>query len=134
MGDFRMTLEGIGGHGCDRNAKAGGEIQGCGKMGCPDCQFAEFVTKMKKTNQVLKATMHHWPANMTDHILSRDEVCIRCGAQDKPYADGRLSLRKLSEPCRDYSEKQEVIDDLSEREVRYPGLIMAVGKRVKGSF
>jgi hypothetical protein len=133
MGDFRMTLEGVGGHGCERNAKQGGEFSGCGRMDCPDCQFAEFVTR-KKTSQVFKATMHHWPANMVDHTLSKDEVCIRCGAQDKPYSDGKPTQRPLSEPCRTYSAAQEVVDDYTEREVKYPGLTRAMGKRVKGSF
>src|SRR5690606_8209271 len=132
MGDFRVTLEATGGHGCNRTAKEGDQITGCGRMDCPDCVTAEYFAKMKKFCSTAKATFHHWPADMTDHVLSKDGVCVRCGAQDQPYADGKPSARMLKEPCRTYSAAQEVIDDYSERNVQYHGMIMAVGRRVKG--
>jgi hypothetical protein len=134
-----MTVEGVGGHGCDRTAKAKSgvtsQLNGCGKMDCPDCLFAEFVAKMKKIGSVYKAKMHHWPADMVDHTMdSKGERCTRCGAQDVPYSDGKPSTHTLKDPCRTYVEAQEVIDDYSESAVQYQGLTRAIGIRVKGSF
>lgn len=103
MGDFRMTIESVGGHGCDRKAKEGDEVHGCGQMGCPDCLFAAFVSQIKRSGMPLnRATFHHWPADMGGG----------------------------------YTPEREVIDDYSEKGVKYPagGFTRATGKRVKGSF
>jgi hypothetical protein len=133
MGDFRMTVEGTGGHGCERKAKEGEDFFGCGRMDCPDCLFAEFVAKMKRIGSVSVATMHHWPADMVVHVLSKDGTCLRCGATDADY-NGKPSIRPLSKPCREYSAAQEVIDDYTEREAKYGGQMRATGHRVKGHF
>ncbi len=136
MGDFRMTIEGVGGHGCDRNAKQGQQLtSACGKMDCPDCAFAEFVAKMKRIGTVYKATMHHWPADMTDHVLdAKKERCVRCGASDEKQPNGQPSVRPLSKQCREYPPSQEVIDDYSERQAQYGGLLRASGVRVHNQF
>jgi hypothetical protein len=109
MGDFRMTIEATGGHGCDRKAKEGGELHGCGQENCPDCMFARFVSDMQRAGmRPFKATMHHWPADLV-------------------LANGATHS---------YTPEHEVIDDYSEKDVKYPGgaFRRASGKRIKGSF
>lgn len=137
MGDFRMTIEAVGGHGCDRKAKAGDQLQGCGRMDCPDCIFAAFVSQMQRASmRPMVATMHHWPADMSKHRFpegpakSGEDRCVRC---NQTLADIEANKEK---GCRTYSEASEVIDDYSERSVKYPtgGFTRATGIRVKGSF
>lgn len=88
MGDFRMTIEAVGGHGCDRTAKQGDEVRGCGGETCPDCIFARFVSELQRAGmRPTRATMHHWPADMAAHDFpvetaaqppSATERCARC--------------------------------------------------------
>lgn len=142
MGDFRMTLEGVGGHGCDRNAKAGQDFIGCGRMDCPDCLFAEFVAKMKRIGTVHVAKMHHWPADMNTHLFNitgekpdPKDKCVRCNVT-AAEAELVLAAGKTEYPasCRTYSPAQEVVDDYSERETKFGGLTRATGHRVKNHF
>jgi hypothetical protein len=67
MGNFVVNVKAVGGHGCQRDIKDGGIVDGCGQPGCPDCLAREFVNK-------LKATLTHWPATPTevvDNLLSK---------------------------------------------------------------
>jgi hypothetical protein len=121
MGDFRVTVEGIGGHGWDRKAKAGDELVSCSRTDCPDCLTAKYITDMKRITSIHKATFHHWPADMKDHTLNTNNVCTRCG-------------RTGPEACRNYDADREVMDDYSERTIKYPGLTQSRGRRIKGSF
>jgi hypothetical protein len=192
MGDFRMTIEAVGGHGCDRKAKQGDQVTGCGRMDCPDCVFSAFVSQMQRLGMKPNiATMHHWPADMGKHLFAKpgmDEKCGRCNVtrqettathrckvcaamwrlnpaepekypSDHPFAQETWSLVSAKcgkccdnvamenqiEPvtpttypicCRNYDEAHEVIDDYSERSVKYPtgAFSRATGIRVKGSF
>lgn len=105
MGDFRMTIEAAGGHGCDRQAKQGDDIRGCGQESCPDCMFARFVSEMQRAGmRPYTATFHHWPPGIT--------------------------------PGSSYDEVHEVIDDYTEKDVKYPtgAFRHATGKRIKGAF
>jgi hypothetical protein len=61
MGDFRITIEGVGGHGCGREAKAGETVTRCKQPGCPDCIAVEFVEKLKAGNSISLAVLAHWP-------------------------------------------------------------------------
>lgn len=61
MGDFRITIEGVGGHGCGREAKDGEEVIRCGRSSCPDCTAIEFVDELKAANNIVSAKMEHWP-------------------------------------------------------------------------
>jgi hypothetical protein len=133
MGDFRMTVEAVGGHGCDRKAKAGGPVQGCGSETCPDCIFARFVSEMKRAGMhPTKAMMHHWPADMAKHDIEQptpdpaSKRCRRCNAD----------RAMLDLPCRNYDATHEVVDDYTERDVKYPTSTFrrAAGVRLKGSF
>jgi hypothetical protein len=80
MGDFRITIEAVGGHGCGRGTESplptatgdpvlsGGSlaerlhVTRCRSHGCPDCRTIEFVEGLKRNGcSVAKATIEHWP-------------------------------------------------------------------------
>lgn len=194
MGDFRMTIEATGGHGCDRKAKVGDQVVGCGRQDCPDCVFAAFVSQMQRlAMKPMVATFHHWPANMNEHLFQNGQAtsssdrcqrcfstrqettathrCKKCNAlwrlnpadpklpESNPCSketwslvsekcqpccdnvemgDQIVKLREDEYPrtCRNYDEAHEVIDDYSERSVKYPtgAFNRATGVRIKGSF
>jgi hypothetical protein len=61
MGDFRILIEAIGGHGCGREAKDGQTVNRCNRRGCPDCEAIRFVDELKRANNVQLAKVEHWP-------------------------------------------------------------------------
>ena len=63
MGDFRITIEAVGGHGCGREAKDGERIMRCHKDHCPDCQTERFVEQLKArgVTSIHSAKLEHWP-------------------------------------------------------------------------
>jgi hypothetical protein len=62
MGDYRVTVEAVGGHGCGREAKDGEKVVRCGQPSCPDCKAIEFVAALKSSgNSVTVAKLEHWP-------------------------------------------------------------------------
>lgn len=74
MGDFRITVEAIGGHGCGRGTEVesskmalppnnglGYVVTRCRRMDCVDCLTIEFVERMKKLGTVAVARLEHWP-------------------------------------------------------------------------
>jgi hypothetical protein len=53
MGAFNINITGVGGHGCERKAKAGEKLWSrCGKYTCPDCMAYDFVQRMKQAGMV----------------------------------------------------------------------------------
>jgi hypothetical protein len=61
MGTFKIEIEAVGGHGCDRDAKAGEVINSkCGGS-CPDCRASRFVEEMRAKDSLVSATLTHWP-------------------------------------------------------------------------
>lgn len=65
MGDFRIKIEAVGGHGCDRKAKEGEKLQPCGQAYCPDCNSLEFVELLKSKGFNVKfAQFTHWPSDL----------------------------------------------------------------------
>jgi hypothetical protein len=53
MGAFNINITGVGGHGCERKAKAGDKLHGrCGRFTCPDCMAYDFVQRMKQAGMV----------------------------------------------------------------------------------
>lgn len=74
MGNYRIEIEAVGGHGCDRGVKDGGTVEGCGESSCPDCQARAFVKKLQGSgSSVAKATLTHWPgepSQVQDDLLS----------------------------------------------------------------
>lgn len=80
MGTFRIEVQAVGGHGCQREVKDGGTVYGCRRMGCPDCETREFVERLKlQGNTVDVAKLTHWPgqsSEVSDNLLTR----IRSGS------------------------------------------------------
>jgi hypothetical protein len=62
VGDFRITIEAVGGHGCGREAKDGERIARCRRDDCADCQAERFVAQLQARGaSVASAKFEHWP-------------------------------------------------------------------------
>jgi hypothetical protein len=73
MGDFRVTVEALGGHGCQREKGDGETVIGCERQGCPDCMAREFVRRLKRSGATVKlAEIRHWPADMPGYTAERE--------------------------------------------------------------
>ena len=58
MGDYRIELDLTGGHGCDRGAKEGDAVTGCGRLGCPKA----FIQKLCSTGSSFRGGRFiNWP-------------------------------------------------------------------------
>jgi hypothetical protein len=70
MGDFRIEIQGTGGHGCSREVKDGEIVSGCGLEYCPDCIARRFVSELKTKGLLSQpqnsATLIHWPGHVTE--------------------------------------------------------------------
>lgn len=65
MGDFRLVIEALGSHGCQRDKATGDHVVGCEQHGCPDCMARELVRRMKRSGvQLHRAEIVHWPSDM----------------------------------------------------------------------
>ena len=65
MGDFRVTVEAVGEHGCLRGLGDGDTVLGCDRPGCPDCLAREYVRRLKRSGtHVNKAVIQHWAADL----------------------------------------------------------------------
>jgi hypothetical protein len=75
MGQFKIEIVAVGGHGCQREVKDGGQVFGCGYNRCPDCTVRELVAKLLRDgNQVESATITHWPgqeSQVVDNLLTK---------------------------------------------------------------
>lgn len=74
MGWFRITVDGVGGHGCQRDKKDGEKVDGCGADTCPDCTVRRFVNDLRrKGNSLVTAKLVHWPGqtgSVEDDLLT----------------------------------------------------------------
>ena len=71
MGNFRIEIEAVGGHGCQREIKDGGEVYGCKAMGCPDCEARRFLKQFLAATGItapVKATFTHWPGQPSEVV------------------------------------------------------------------
>lgn len=93
MGNFRLEINAVGGHGCARTTRdeptdnaflaAFGKTAirrffGCNNMYCPDCKFREFVRELKRLGvDVKSATETHWPgepSEVVDDVLNQVRI------------------------------------------------------------
>lgn len=77
MGQFAFTIVGVGGHGCERNAKPGEKLYGrCGKFSCPDCMAFDFTQQMRQKGFLLgEATFTHFAkgtSEVVDDLLKNE--------------------------------------------------------------
>lgn len=84
MGTFRVEVQAVGGHGCQREVKSGETITApCGHASCPDCLAREFVQKLKAAGCFFNTTgtiegvgyakLTHWPhghGTVSDDLLT----------------------------------------------------------------
>lgn len=74
MGQFRVTVTAVGGHGCMRDLGDGEVVIGCDRPGCPDCLAREFVRRLKRSGATLEeAKLEHWPGTantVTDDLVT----------------------------------------------------------------
>ena len=74
MGQFRVTVDAVGGHGCQREKGDGEFVIGCERPGCPDCIAREFVRRLRRSGATVNvATLEHWPgteSQVTDDLLT----------------------------------------------------------------
>lgn len=69
MGTFVVSVQAVGGHGCQRDKKDGEVVEGCGQPTCPDCIARGFVADLKKSGaSVDKATLTHWPGDPSEVV------------------------------------------------------------------
>lgn len=63
MGDYRIRIDAVGGHGCSRKEKAGEALAPlCDNKGCPDCAARRLVAELQVNgSSVGAATITHWP-------------------------------------------------------------------------
>lgn len=68
MGQFRVEVTAVGGHGCQRQVKEGEQLQQfCGNPTCPDCEAREFVRRYKRLGVMVEhATITHWPGQASE--------------------------------------------------------------------
>jgi hypothetical protein len=53
MGAFNINITGVGGHGCERKAKAGDKLYGrCGRFSCPDCAAYDFTQRLRQAGML----------------------------------------------------------------------------------
>lgn len=84
MGTFRVEVQAVGNHGCQREVKNGEKVTGCGQPGCVDCLAREFVGKLQASgasfsyggqdpSNINYAKLTHWPGGngtVTDDLLT----------------------------------------------------------------
>ena len=74
MGNYRIEIEAVGGHGCQREVKDGGEVYGGRRMGGPDCEARRFLEELSRlAGEVKTAMLTHWPGEtgeVTDNLLT----------------------------------------------------------------
>jgi hypothetical protein len=72
MGTFRIEIQAVGGHGCDRDRKDGELVKGCGLPNCPDCQARAFVQQLKNAGSFgysdCYARLLHWPGHASEVV------------------------------------------------------------------
>ena len=86
MGTFRVHVQAVGNHGCQREKSGTDVITGCGQPNCTDCITREFIRKLKASGaSVSQAHIHHWP----------DTTLARADSFAGDVVDNLLSERRL---------------------------------------
>jgi hypothetical protein len=83
MGQYRMEITAVGGHGCKREPIEGERVYGCRRMDCPDCAFADFVERLRRHGagpMIESATFTHWPGTPNE-VVDRVTIAEWGGAE-----------------------------------------------------
>jgi hypothetical protein len=95
-----LEFESVGGHGCNREAKVGEEVKGCGHMGCPDCEARRAVEDLLRAGvgTFVRARFVHWPGT-TEEVV--DEFAW------EPIWQGGPNRIKVTRRRRDFFRNEE---------------------------
>lgn len=92
MGNFRLEINAVGGHGCARTTRKVERERstsdqpvelvdryfGCNNLFCVDCKFREFVRELKRIGvDVKSASETHWPgepSEVVDDVLNQVRI------------------------------------------------------------
>lgn len=77
MGNYRIIVDAMGGHGCERSVLDGQSTIGCQQRNCPDCVTREYVRRLKSINTVNSAFLIHWPSSpdqVVDNLLTGERI------------------------------------------------------------
>ncbi len=105
MGNFRIVIDGVGGHGCEREKGSGERIFGCQRMDCPDCNARAFVADLMRRSVLsgdVTAKFVHWPGTVgevVDDLLpfnaESDVARVRLGS----FGDPKREPTYTPQPC-----------------------------------
>lgn len=75
MGQFRIAITAVGGHGCQREKKHGETVGECGQPTCPDCIARRAVAALKQVAgcNIEEAILTHWRGQLgevNDNLLT----------------------------------------------------------------
>lgn len=74
MGQFIVTVDATGNHGCMRDVGDGEFVVGCELPHCTDCITREYVRRLKRSGAMVAiAQIVHWPnteSTVTDNLLT----------------------------------------------------------------
>lgn len=71
MGHFNISITGVGGHGCERNAKAGQKLYArCGRFACPDCAAYDFTQRLRQAG-MLREDEQAYSAPLAKDVVER---------------------------------------------------------------
>ncbi len=80
MGQFRVEVVAVGGHGCQREKGDGEKVGHCGQTNCPDCMARDFVQKLKDSGcSVESARLIHWPG-LEGQVMDDLKEGVRSGS------------------------------------------------------
>jgi hypothetical protein len=130
MGAFNINITGVGGHGCERQAKPGDKLhRRCGRFTCPDCLAYDFTQRLRQAGMVTdghQATgqeVKHSPACpvVDDHGIDHCTCgAVPVGAEVYKSVDGKQYWRKWQQALFTHwpDSPDAVVDDMLKNERR----------------
>jgi hypothetical protein len=105
MGSSLVQFQSVGGHGCNRDAKVGEEVKGCGRFGCPDCEARRAIETLLRSGcgTFEGARFVHWPGSPEEVVDEYSLVPAYDGA-----APGVPLRLKVTRKRQDFQRSAEV--------------------------
>lgn len=99
MGHYRVTVVGLGGHGCQRERGDKEAVLGCNRPNCPDCITREYVRRLMRTGeQVQVAQIEHWPADLGYSAGQQVVDDLVSGVRTGSFPERDAELRRITLP------------------------------------
>lgn len=92
MGAFKIEIVGVGGHGCERRAKAGEKLHGrCGRFSCPDCAAYDFTQRLRQAGMVRDEGAYSVEVTDLDGATFESDGSVTLRDGTKPFkVDGKF--------------------------------------------